>query len=350
MMPQIMRKILVALVLIGMMAGFVPLNAPASVPAVRPPGALDIRFDHDGLEIDDAEGSTVVVADYYHEQFGVTFHDAVAQNYYGMEDFLHSPPTAIHLCTSAQFLECEGQLEITFTKPQWYVGMFIGFNGSLPASAEVTLTAFNAESGGDVVGEDPEWIGPSDAAYLPMTKLLEVTTDSPVIRRVKIGFPDGSNLAPDLVIDTVTFAGEEQLPAFFPEDCPVDATPPTIDRLAVSEPKRGQRTPYNMFDLSGKVKASPDLFDAILIAKSGTEERGQSILGKVIKPGGEFKAEITNLLFPGPNTVELTVNNCAGSDTAHVAVEYAPIQGRTGFEVLDMEATQAVQDLGNTVP
>jgi hypothetical protein len=100
------------------------------------------------------------------------------------------------------------------------------------------------------------------------------------------------------------------------------------------------------------VATSVDLSEATLTAASPAGTRSLDILREVIAPGGgSFSPRsIGNVLLPGTNTVTVVARNCAGAATASATVIYSPLMEGTRYELLGLEVTQTIQDLGNRVP
>ena len=84
---------------------------------------------------------------------------------------------------------------------------------------QVTITAFDAEEGGQEVATASMTLGPSSSLDIPVQTPLEVTDDAGAIRRVEVGFSPPSEAASNLVFDDVEFEpdpGQVDCPAVHP--------------------------------------------------------------------------------------------------------------------------------------
>jgi hypothetical protein len=322
-----------------------PLTRAAPLPAIdrMQPGPVLIDFD-DLSTTEWGTGGQVVVTDQYASQ-GVIFNRPKALAYgigmFGIPGFPHSGTNAIQQCYSEEF--CESPIVMTFTAPQRRVKVWVGYHEDLNAAPVVTLSAFDAPTGGSPVASATAVLGPSTEP-IPVQTPLEVTSNSANIRRVEVVFPPDGTRMDDLVVDDVEFDAAGGAPP-----CPAGTNPPTV---SLDQPADGLTTQLNAFTLRGTTSTTTELAEATLSATSPGGTHAMPVLTDLIQPaGGSFGSiSIGGLLLPGVNTVTVAARNCAGTGQDSATVVYSPIAEGTRFVFMGMEVTQAIQDMDHNVP
>ncbi len=276
---------------------------------------------------------------------GVTFNGPVPLDYSlgsTIPGFAHSGTKAIEQCYGREF--CSTPFQLTFTKAQSHVKLWIGYGAALSIMRTVDLVAF--DSAGAVVGKASAALLPSPGPQ-PIRIPLEVNSATARIVAVTVGFAPGLMLTNHLAIDDVEIdvAGP-------PPPCTATHSPFVS---IVQPPVTGKTVQVNEFTLQASISTETPL-EAVLLTgfNAGfTDSRGLDLLasGAVGAGGKDFgPLRINGLLFPGSNTVFVEARNCLGTGKAFVTITLTPIAAGTSFKMLAIEVTQAVQDLRHSVP
>ncbi|MGH9766918.1 MAG: hypothetical protein ACREAB_05725, partial [Blastocatellia bacterium] len=325
-----------------------PMQAPA------PADPVVINFD-DLAAGGPGTPATVTVLSQYADK-GVTFNGPVALDYskgLSLRDFARSGNIAIEQCHSQEF--CTKPIEMSFTRSQRRVKVWVGYSNRLDESRMALLRAFNASNA--EVGRGTAILNPSLTAQ-PIRTPLEVTSSSNDIRRVVVSFSPDTIFMNDLAIDDIEFdtAGP-------PPDC-ASATAPSV---TLSQPTGGETAQVNEFILQGAISApsGAPLTAATLTVTGasgvrrppdfsiGGASRSLDLLagGLVTGGGGAFgPIRVNELLFPGVNTITVAAQNCHGAGSISRIITFAPIASDARIVFLGLEITQAIQDLNNSVP
>ncbi len=343
-----LRRFLVAVLLVCglLLPPLVP--ALASVPALRQQaGPVVIDFE----DLDTKPGFVTSVTDQYAD-LGVTFNDLQVRDFAadspGEPAFAHSGSQAAQQCFSEEF--CRTPLIMTFSEPQRRVKVWVGIASGTDEAMPVTMTAFNAATGGDEIASTPTTLGPSGSQDIPVQTPLEVTDPSGAIRRVVVGYSASPIDPPYLVFDDVEFE-----PAPAQAACPAGAAAPVI---ALDLPTDGDNVQIEDFTVQGRIETSAPLTSATLSvantsADTSANTSGVSFLdvrSRLPQAGGAFGPFVVDhALRKGTNRVTLTVANCADTAKASASIEYSPIKARTRYEQLGLEVTQTIQDSANSV-
>src|SRR5215203_1949696 len=269
---------------------------------------------------------------------GVTFNFPLVRDYSQSPGFVHSGSKAIELCFAIEF--CKSPLDVKFTTGQGRVRIFVGFTSQLDQSSTVRLRAF--DQNGHVVTEALAVLGPSTGP-IPVQIPLEVVSPGGRIRQIIAGFASNDAFNNGLVFDDLEFSAAGSPPA-----CPTQQNPV----VTLSQPPPNSAVQINEFVLQGTVQTGAPLEEATLAATVPGNVRTSNVLGTIVQPiGGSFGAiRVDELLFPGSNTLTLSVRNCHGSGQARTTLTYSPVPNGTIVKLLGMEITQATQDLNNSVP
>jgi hypothetical protein len=281
---------------------------------------------------------------------GVIFNGPLARDYSSTPGFARSGSRAIELCFAQEF--CTAPLNVNFTAGQSRAKVWVGYTAQLTQPARVTLQALDAN--GQPVGQASVVLGPS-AGPVPVQNPLEVSSASANIRQIVVGFaadPGQTASNNGLVIDDVELgiAGP-------PPTCQTTVVP----SVSLDQPVNTAQTPEvvvqtNEFMLQGEVETLAPLDVARLtvtqIPGFPPLKKTSDLLSTIIqRDGGNFGAiRINGLLFPGRNSISVSVRNCAGADADGAIVVFNPNAPGTGFKLLGLEVNQATQDLQNSVP
>lgn len=352
---HVFRTLLAAVALVSTMNTPALLQPPAQA-AVLPQAETHTLDFEEVLVFKDTEGTPIT--DTY-EPLGVTFNGPLVALYQnpdaGVTDAVHSGTQAMHQCASTED-QCTTSVIMTFTEPQGYVGAWIGFDHSLVKDAKVTMTAFDAESGGTPVAANSLDLLATDNVSIP-AQPLDVSDAAVGIRRVEVGFSPASLLAPDLVFDDVTFGPDPQFSTLGAPDPEQDSCLPEAAAPAVrfDQPKSHLVVHENAFPLKGRITTAEDLIEATL-TREIDREIDQSARTQVLLPdtvsaqGGPIGPNsITGFLEPGLNTLTLRARNCAGIASVQTQVEYQPPADGTHYALQALEVTQTIQDPANGV-
>ncbi|PZR85857.1 MAG: hypothetical protein DLM68_10490, partial [Hyphomicrobiales bacterium] len=255
-----------------------------------------------------------------------------------MPGFVHSGKQAVEICFAAEF--CKGTLNVNFTAGQRDVKLFMGFTSALAQASPVLIKALDVN--GAQIAQQTVILGPS-AGSIPVQVPLEVTSVSPNIRQIVIGFAASDAFNNGLAFDDLSFdtAGS-------PPDCTATANPTVV----MSQPASNTTVQINEFFLQGQVTTQTPLDQATLTVTGSANSKVSNLLGTIIQPiTAPFGAtRVDESLFPGANTVTVTVHNCHGSSQASTNINYGPVANNTPIKLLRMEITQATQDSANSVP
>lgn len=266
---------------------------------------------------------------------GATFNFPTARDY--GPGFTHSGTRAVELCFAAEF--CTSTLNVTFTTGQRDVKVFVGFSSQLGQATPVLIKALDGF--GTVVAQQTVNIGPSTGP-IPVQIPLEVTSNSPNIRQVVAGFAGSGAFNNGLVFDDVSFDTQGPPPA-----CPTSTNP----TLTLTQPTPNTTVQINDFLLQGSVTTGAPLDTATLTVTGPGGTKVGNLLNTTVQPfSAPFGAtHVNEMLFPGTNTVTVTVHNCHGTSQASSTVNFQQVTGAT-VKLLGMEITQATQDVHNSVP
>lgn len=286
---------------------------------VRP--AQGVVIDFEDLPISDLE--TLEVGDQYKGQ-GITFNFPTAADYSDWPGFAHSGTKAVQLCYSKEFF-CTVPLEMNFTAYQKRVKVWVGYMDALTAPRTVILRAFLG--GNYQVGQATATLGPS-SGLISVATPLEVSLPTYTITHATVGFMDaesGQHSNNGLVIDDIEF--DTQGP---PPPCP-STVPPT---LTVPSPKYGQIFVFNKFNLEADV-STLDPFATLQLDVTGPGGEKAKYGPMNVSTGHISLVSLNGLLFPGENSLVVTVQDCRGSATATQTVYYRPDVTSTVIHVSD---------------
>ncbi len=350
-MPRLLRFLLVAVLLVTTLVVPATPNAHSN-----PRGLLQIDpFTFEGFEKKPLEATDHKEIYFTLESQGVTFNGPKAIDYTNSASvgsgFTHSGDMAIQHCHVVP--ACDTPLIMKFISPQARVQVWFGVNHRIEEAVEVTFTAFDAEEGGNDVGSESKTLMPTGEERIPIENALGVASASGNnIRRVEVGFSSPAD-ASWLVFDDVSFKQDTEAGDFtetgteLPTECPDDAQPPT---LLVNQPKTGSLAQVNEIDFKGSAPSNTSLTEATLTSVGPEGKKSLAMpmsLFEETDPAFAFTAR--EILLPGLNTLTLNISNCDGMAPASLNVTYEPPPVEPRYEVLGVEVTQAIQNLGNTV-
>ncbi len=317
--------------------------------------AAVINFDN--LDPPGPGGLGLVVNDDYASQ-GVTFNDPQAFDYSegpgAIPGFAHSGNVAVEPCVGAEL--CAEPVRATFTSAQRRVGVWVGYSSPLDAPLGVRLTAYNATSGGAVVGTANATL-PVSSSPTPIQRQLEVEAASATIRRLEVSVSSADPSTAGLAVDDVEFSAAGPPPPCLPSG------PPALTLyLPLPFPPAPSRKPVvhqNEFLLSARIHDGFPITGASLIARSDSGTRTTSIFPSLVDAEPDENGverigpvRVNGILTVGDNEITLTATNCRGTTTSNVGnVAYEPLPPGTRFRQLGpVEVTQSVQTLNNGVP
>ncbi|HKQ80061.1 MAG TPA: hypothetical protein VJ810_40590 [Blastocatellia bacterium] len=160
------------------------------------------------INFDDLEASgpgtpaTVTVTAQYADR-GVTFNSPVALDYskgLPIPGFARSPNIAIEQCYSEEF--CAKPIEMTFTRAQRRVKVWVGLRGPFNAERTVLLRGFDS-SGAEVVNTTVKF--PASSSSQPVRTPLEVISSSVNLVRATVSFSPTTLFMNGLAVDDVEF-------------------------------------------------------------------------------------------------------------------------------------------------
>jgi hypothetical protein len=259
---------------------------------------------------------------------GVVFNSPTALDFsqgIAIPNFAHSGTKAIELCYGIEF--CAGPLEVTFTTAQRRVKLWVGYSSALDSSQTVILRAF--DGGGNQVAQATQNIGPSTGP-IPVSTPLQVMRSPATIRRVTFGFTGAEASIPTmfnngLVVDDVEYDAVGP-----PPSCPA-TQPPGIGLI---EPIDGQIVLKNLLTIRANL-ITPDPFATLRIVITGPASQNATFGPMFVSSGPLLLANITGILFPGQNTVAITLQDCFGSTSRTPTVFYRPDVTNTAIHVID---------------
>ncbi len=274
---------------------------------------------------------------------GVTFNQPTCINvaaYTGIPDFAHSGNRAAIQCFAGEF--CVAPVRMDFTTPQRTVKVWAGYIEQIFQTLTVRLLAFDSQ-GGIVAQASVDFPPPN---RVPIRTPLEVVVETQTITRAEVWLlAGGENSNPlFMAIDDIEFDTEGPPPV-----CPATVVPV----VTLLKPAPGTTTEINSFFLQGFVSTQTPLVEARLTIErpDGTTSSGDLLSPGIVKlNSGGFGPIRVFSLIPGLSRIQVTVANCKGSSTARGDVTYTPLPAGTKFLLKNLEVTQTIQDLNNTVP
>jgi hypothetical protein len=261
---------------------------------------------------------------------GIIFQNASALDYsqgIPIPNFAHSGTKAIEVCRAAEF--CTAPLELTFTTAQRRVKLWVGYSFTLAPAQAVVMRAFDVF--GNPVGTATHTLGPS-SGVIPVSTPFEITMPFtfPRIVRVTVSFlgaeaPSPTMFNNSLTVDDVEFDTEGS-----PPTCPA-TQPPGIGMIA---PFDGEIVVQNAFTVDVNI-STPDPFATIQIRATGPNNQIITFGPVFVTSGHVTFANLSGLLFPGSNTVDVQVKDCAGANDRTATVIYRNDLTRTPILVID---------------
>ncbi|MGH9848872.1 MAG: PKD domain-containing protein [Blastocatellia bacterium] len=318
-----------------------PVSHP--VQAATPLAPVVINFDDLPAGGPGTPAAVTVISQYADK--GVTFNGPVALDYskgLPIPGFAHSGNIAIEQCYSREF--CTTPIEMSFTRAQRRVKVWVGYRGPLNEPRTALLRGFDA-GGAEVVRATARL--PASPSSQPIRTMIEITSASENIVRAAVSFSPTTLLMNGLAVDDVEFdtAGP-------PPDCATSTLVPTV---TLSQPTSGTTVQLNEFILQGTVStpASAPLEAVTLTVTGSSGSRSLNLLasGLILASGGAFgPVRINELLFPGVNTITVEAQNCRGAGCSSRTITFTPIASDARFVLDGIEVTQVIQDLNNSIP
>ncbi len=148
------------------------------------------------------QGDQVEVSTQYSSK-GITFNSPVALDYskgLAILDFAHSGTKAIEQCYAKEF--CTTPIEMSFTRAQSRVKVWVGYSSGIDETRTVILRAFDIN--GKEVGRAEETLN-LRGEPLPILTPLEVTSENADIILAVVSFSPDTILMNNLAVDDVEF-------------------------------------------------------------------------------------------------------------------------------------------------
>jgi hypothetical protein len=283
------------------------------------------------INFEDSAGYSTIFRQY--EDKGVIFNSPTVSTYPLFPDFAHSGINAIEQCSTAEF-RCTTPITMTFTTPQKYLRVWIGYSSQLGESREVLLRALG--TGSVEVGRATATLSPSETNQL-INIPLEVTSENAAITFATVSFSDTSINTKGLVVDDVEFDTAGPSPVCGNSNRPF---------MELYDPQDQKTTSINEFIISGRFYDGP-LESAIVRVIGPDNQTRQSDLsdlpgmGHLQEVRGYFGLEMANLLFPGKNTIQFEAENCYGlSSPITRTISFTPISEDTHLILREMDVMQ----------
>jgi len=260
---------------------------------------------------------------------GIIFQNAAALDYsqgIPIPNFAHSGTKAIELCRGAEF--CTSALDIHFTTAQQSVKLWVGYSASLDSAQTVIMRAFDII--GNRVGNATVVLGPS-TAVIPISTPLQIQLPHFArIVHVTVSFLGAEAASPtmfnnSLAVDDVEFSTQGP-----PPTCP-STQPPGIGLIS---PQDGQIVVSNVFTVEANL-VTPDPFATLQISVLGSGAQTNTFGPVFVNSGHVIFAGITGMLFPGANTIVVTVKDCFGANERRVSISYRNDVKNTRIFVID---------------
>jgi hypothetical protein len=262
--------------------------------------------------------ATVTVISQYADK-GVTFNGPVALDYskgLPIPGFAHSGSIAIEQCYSQEF--CSKPIEMSFTRAQRRVKVWVGFHGRLDESRTVLLSGFDS-SRSEVTRATVTL--PASPGLQPIRTPLEITSPSENISRATVSFDPITLFTNGLAVDDVEFdlAGP-------PPPCE-GIVPPTV--TITSPPNEAEFNNANSILLEGSISNEQKLSRVTVIVTSERgEQRRFSLFDSTSKTPPDFifgPTSIEGALYAGRNTIEVEAENeCRKVGKTSVHMTYLP--------------------------
>jgi hypothetical protein len=293
------------------------------------------------IDFEDSAGYSTVFRQY--EDKGVIFNSPTVSTYPLSPNFAHSGINAIEQCVGAEF-RCTTPITMTFTTPQKYLRVWIGYSSQLGESREVVLRALG--TGSVEVGRATATLSPSDTNQ-PINIPLEVTSGNAAITFASVSFSDNSINTKGLVVDDVEFDTAGPSPVCGNANNPF---------LELYDPQDQKMTSINEFIISGRFSDGP-LESAIVKVIGPDNQTRQSDLSALPSMGhlqeirGYFGLEMANLLFPGKNTIQFEAENCHGRGSPITrTITFTPISEDTHLILSGIDVMQGNFIHDNSTP
>ena len=260
---------------------------------------------------------------------GILFQNAAALDYsqgIPISNFAHSGTKAIELCRGAEF--CASALDIHFTTAQQSVKLWVGYSASLDSAQTVIMRAF------DIIGNR---VGNATAVLGPSTGVIPISTPLQIqmphlgrIVRVTVSFLGAEAASPtmfnnSLAIDDVEFSTQGP-----PPPCP-STQPPGIGLIS---PLDGQIVVNNVFTVEANL-VTQDPFATFQVSVLGSGGQTNTFGPVFVNSGHVIFGGITGLLFPGADTIVVTVKDCFGANERRVTITYRNDVKNTRILVID---------------
>ncbi len=265
---------------------------------------------------------------------GLVFGNATVLDFSDHPGFARSGKNAIEICYGKEF--CGGGLTIQFNALQTRVSMWAGFAGLLKQNRMLTLRAF--DKAGVLVASKLVPVGPvimrPPSNYTSVRWQLEVKTALPLIDHITAGFTDvaSGGFNTSLVFDDLEFSDPGGPPPCISNTAPLISMVTPIEGLNVLE---------NVFSVNANITTPYVIpaFPATGTITTTSDDGNTKTFGPVFLTSNTWLAGgITNFLFPGRNTVQFTVTDCAGSAVATRTVFYRPEVVSSFIHVIDQNA------------
>jgi hypothetical protein len=258
---------------------------------------------------------------YQYADMGITFNAPKVIDYSRsssperFQNFAHSGTKAIEQCRGEEF--CMTPIQIKFSDPQKRVKVWVGYSDSLSNKKSVVMRAF--DQSGAKIKEAAIDFQPSNNPISIKTP-MEIVSDIANIDSVTLNLvaPAGSVTSNNrLAIDDIEFDSSG------PGSCSATNNPV----VTISQPISGQILRSNLFDAEGIISTETELYDAKLIIDGSGGSKSLNLLDTNynLVNGGSFRNYgITDMLFPGLNTITVKAQNCKGSSESSLKLTYQP--------------------------
>lgn len=259
---------------------------------------------------------------------GIIFQPVIALDYsqgIPIPNFTHSGTKAVQLCYAQEF--CTSKLDISFTRPQRHVKLWVGYAGPLDSQQTVILRAFDGV--GNQLANDLKILGPS-SGIIPIATPLEISLPSATVVRVTASFLGAEFQNPQvfnngLAFDDIEFDDQGTAP-----QCPAVERP----AFTVNEPVDGRAVLENAFTLDANL-TTPDPFATLQINVTG-QNAATRTFGPVFAASGHISIfNLSGLLFPGRNVLTFIARDCFGSRQVTRTVFFRTDVTRTSIRVIN---------------
>jgi hypothetical protein len=304
--------------------------------------AAPVKITFEEISATGPEQTGQVSVFHQYDRLGITFNDPVLLDYskstspWIYQAFAHSGTKAIVSCYGKE-VGCSTPIIMTFTTPQKHVGLWVGYSTNLNKAKNVILTALTSRDAKPNIITTTAILQPSTSPVAIRT-YIQITAMDASISSVQVSFaPDQYGMVDNqgLAVDDIDFDSLGPMPPCISKANPV---------VTLAQSPRVQVVRWNNFSLQGTVNTTAPLESARLtIVGSGGTNSIDLLSDKTIShDGGAYSINNkVEMLFPGFNTVTVSVKDCKNSGEKSTEITFQPCDATISPKVTIFEPNPA---------